>query len=615
MRNFINFLLSITLVLFGSTPSFAVVKEADKQQLTKEVNLLPNGGFENGLAGWTATGTSTLTKDTSTPMFGKASATWNAAALGEKLQSGVFPVTQGMKGKTCLIEAQYKGDGLNADEIAMAVVNEGATVLATINITPTANDQTFSAQMNFSCPSTGSIGVEFESLVADPDGIELDSLFLGYGRNTQGIVSGNKTVTKILSGDVTSDTTISEFTFNDLVVGKWYHLTGKMAIIQDVTVADANILITVLNGGTAVERFQVDIRETTNTNPDSIKAGISAIFQATSPDLTFVTAGATVNNFLQGDGTRTETYIQLTTRNDIGNNAQETINLETSGGSFRAEHDDDCVWDATSTSYTNFGGDATCPFTSTVDGGIKSVNSVTFSGNNGPGVVINSSKAGRFMICANASIGSVVNDTVLNVRLYNQDQAQNISTHRIRNDAASGGRRNAITACGTTDLVAGIQTVLWQCAASGGDTCRMDHPGGGQAITWHGFFVEQQFPTPIFTDLNNRLDQIEDESVKTIGTSSEMYSIRIDGIASTISNEVGDWISTYTRSSTGVYDVTYNAGVFSGPINCTCSLANNSTRICRFNGLNDSGWTVEVVDTSGTFVNDRFAVICHGGRP
>lgn len=126
----------------------------------------------------------------------------------------------------------------------------------------------------------------------------------------------NKTQTKFISANVTTNTTVSDLTFNNLTVGKWYELTGQLLVgLDQAGVNDDALTVTINNGVTMVLQTSPTLGAP-DTLSDSVIISLSVKFLATATTLTFVTLDASANSLLAGGGTRDRTFAQLTELND-----------------------------------------------------------------------------------------------------------------------------------------------------------------------------------------------------------------------------------------------------------------------------------------------------------
>lgn len=129
--------------------------------------------------------------------------------------------------------------------------------------------------------------------------------------------SGNKIQTKILSANVTSDGVVADLTFNNLVIGKWYEISGQVSLHVDSGASNTFVELRAVHDGIIIGRPYLLLQESVDTSEDIVKQAISLKFLATDSTLTFEANSATASSFIDGDGSKAETYIQLEERNDL----------------------------------------------------------------------------------------------------------------------------------------------------------------------------------------------------------------------------------------------------------------------------------------------------------
>lgn len=160
------------LILLFCLSANATLNDVDKTQIFNK-NLLVNGGFENGKAAWTASA-GTFAVTSSSPMVGKAHATWDAAASGNTLTGTAITIPPGMYGRngavTCLITT--------ASGTATHTVQawDGTNILVSNTITSSTTPARTSA--NFIFPSSGTIAPRLYANADEPS-IAIDDCFLG----------------------------------------------------------------------------------------------------------------------------------------------------------------------------------------------------------------------------------------------------------------------------------------------------------------------------------------------------------------------------------------------------------------------------------------------------
>lgn len=166
------------LFLFGIT-AFGAIKAVDLQFIDNGENQLANPGFENGKARWTATGGS-FAIDTSTPLFGTRSATWDPSATAQELSNTASAVPAGMAGNKCQASFYFQAATFTTGEIKVQVEDGAGTALSSsLDLTQQANP--VEANIFFDCPSSGNWHLVFES-TADADSVEIDKVHLGLNK-------------------------------------------------------------------------------------------------------------------------------------------------------------------------------------------------------------------------------------------------------------------------------------------------------------------------------------------------------------------------------------------------------------------------------------------------
>jgi hypothetical protein len=117
------------------------------------------------------------------------------------------------------------------------------------------------------------------------------------------------TTEKILSADVTSAGDISDLTYSNLEVGNTYILTGNFRL--DNTAINAEIFIRMRDaasdGGTLYTNFGGR-----RASASDMIVPVSFIFTATSTEVYFYKNTTAANRIVRGDGTKNETFLQLT---------------------------------------------------------------------------------------------------------------------------------------------------------------------------------------------------------------------------------------------------------------------------------------------------------------
>jgi hypothetical protein len=133
----------------------------------------------------------------------------------------------------------------------------------------------------------------------------------------------NKIQTKILSTNVTAAGDVADIAFNNLVIGKWYEVTGQMVMELDVGANDDAVHVQAIHDG-AIVAYPWFLIGASDAFLDRIALGISFKFLATATSLTWTAVDASANSRIRGSGSRGDTYIQIEERDDLINTSDFT---------------------------------------------------------------------------------------------------------------------------------------------------------------------------------------------------------------------------------------------------------------------------------------------------
>lgn len=140
---------------------------------------------------------------------------------------------------------------------------------------------------------------------------QYDSLTVRCNATAWFVLGGmqNRYELKTLSADVTTNTTMSDLTFSNLITGRYYRATLHAVCSTNAT--DDSVAVEITHNaaiiGKAWQRGDV---------AGSSSHHVQVIFVAAASTLTFVTSSATANGFVEGNGTQAETYAMLEELND-----------------------------------------------------------------------------------------------------------------------------------------------------------------------------------------------------------------------------------------------------------------------------------------------------------
>jgi hypothetical protein len=562
-------LLALALI-FQPYMSLATLNDVDKQGIPPH-SVMSNGGFENGKAGWTASG-GTFATTTTSPMSGLVHATWDSNGAGQTL-----------RGPTITI----KDDIANKNAVAVCLVKvPSGTSTHTFGVydgTNSANDEvtlTTTADpvyYNFIAGDAGStLRLEFTSVAADEPSITIDNCFVARADlvNVTSIVPEDAFSAKISTADAVTDENLD-----------W--------IDGDCTDATT---------GEATCTFKSGIFSTAPNCTCTSRPGTSSVDNTcfvASATSSAITLRTTNSNAL------TDANITLTCQKS----GEDTPLLATKASKATqyayTQFDSTCAWTDTGGTYSLPAGDATCAF-STITSANLSVSSVVDGTGDQPAISFNGAEAGSaYKVCARLS--NITSDSA-NLHTKLVINAVDYDSNAMGGAADPQGQ----PLCGihkTSTANEAIQASIQVLLSAG--TATLSSASGGGPLS---FSVEK-----ISGATNSVLVK------RSVETSADavwaIESAVIDGSVSpsTVTQESGDWINgSCTRNATGDYTCNLNAGIFSSTPTCyaNANAASPGGNWCRSTGSSSTAIDVgcATANTTPSAANGAFNLICHGPR-
>lgn len=129
-------------------------------------------------------------------------------------------------------------------------------------------------------------------------------------------IKPNKLQSKFLAVNHTTNGNINDLDFNNLQVGKTYHLTGWFYCQLDTGNNDDAVTININNGVTTVISFTLN-NSAPDQQPDTFQVPIDIKFTATGTTIRSVATDLSANSYLIGNGSLNATSLQLEERNDV----------------------------------------------------------------------------------------------------------------------------------------------------------------------------------------------------------------------------------------------------------------------------------------------------------
>lgn len=542
-----------------------------------EVNIIKNPNFEAKTSGWSRTGAGTFTLETAAPLEGVYSANWDASATGEFFRSTSVTIPVGIQGRTCLIEMLYSWDSGTSGHILMNA-DDGTNNIATLSIDPTSGGVARKAQLNFTCPTSGTLRFELES-TANAAVIKIDRMFIGTGRNTlsskpQDVVSAK--IDGSLSPSVVSSENL------DWISGDCTRpITGSFTC-------------------TFVPGF-FDAIPTCMTSGDSVGGTDTRI-----ANITALSASAISFNLRNGAGTALNNSFSVSCQKSVSSANRETLTLETSGPSWSGYHDNTCSWSVTSVSYADFTADATC---SLVERTNSAFGAVVTSGTVLPAITWTPKSVGRYWVCAFPKAQCASNSANCDLRLTDGTTPIVENQFRGEGDASSlhssplCGIYSATSTNAVTFKLQGKASTAAVTVASPGTT-------DVSALEWSIFPISQQLPAPVFTALQNIVRSSE-EATKIYG-----IAVTNSGTPTIASQQGGTWVTSLTDNGVGLTTLNLDATKFTQAPVCQLTMYNDSvstqSRSIKLGTVSTSTIVVRTLDDIDAVADFDFMVTCFG---
>jgi hypothetical protein len=157
-------------LLFFTATAHAALNDVDKQVIWGK-NIATNGGFENGKAGWAATGGTFATVTSGTNLLnGKVSGTWNSDGAGQVLNETAIVIPKGLYGKNGVAMCRIQTPSGTSTH-TFGVHDVSSALVTTTVISSTLPTYVFA---NFIFPSSGNVSIRFTSVASDEPLIAID---------------------------------------------------------------------------------------------------------------------------------------------------------------------------------------------------------------------------------------------------------------------------------------------------------------------------------------------------------------------------------------------------------------------------------------------------------
>lgn len=654
MGNLIFTTLYILLGILAGSPAFA-----------DEVNIIKNPGFESRTAQWSKTGSSTFTIESAAPLTGNYSAIWDPSATGEFFRSTTYTIPAGLKGATCVVQMKYLWDSGTSDHIRMNV-DDGTNDVAQVSLDPTSGGVPRTAQISFTCPTSGTLRFELES-TANAAAITLEDVFVGTGKNTvqlsqtelyaavqyHNISNCDVTITSGTIAEVANDTDCTsrtavgqaQFVNNQfkMSVAKLpkgrYELSTMVPVYSDTSGTTCEFYVRAPSSQMNVTYGAVGF--ITGLGSNAIGTMVNSIWQQTT-DATNVefymewrrtagagschmgttsAGGATFSMSLKKYPTQSAEALTLDT---LGWYVDATI----SGANPAMSNSSVAAYSPVENSgltLTQTSGSIPTQIPCTPSN--PSTGTTCSAGNEAVGVVFNLPTAGQVLACVSFGVeistgasGSwdgafqVVETSNTSNTIVQEGKSRLPVQNRVSNSIVN---QPVSRLCGTFNFTsAGQKTLRLMYEVSAVATVNSsiilaDESGaqGQRNIHWEVYPINQQMPAPVFTAINQKVNTLA-TGVRVMAASIAAPSA---GTCVVNSEPTGDFVNgTPVAPGTGQCTVLVNAGVFSAAPTCTCTTRTNGST-CSLTAISTSSISTRtVLGTSGADDNTAIDLVCVG---
>jgi len=159
----------------------AQLTDFSRQEISYKNVLAPfNSGFESGTSQWTASGgTFASVTAGSNLLEGKGSTTWNSNSASQTLTSKAVTISNGRFGNNCEASILMQTPSGTATHLFQAW--DGTNVLASMTVVSSTLPRI--QTVNFPCGTSGTYAMRLVSVASDEPLIALDEAYLGLARN------------------------------------------------------------------------------------------------------------------------------------------------------------------------------------------------------------------------------------------------------------------------------------------------------------------------------------------------------------------------------------------------------------------------------------------------
>jgi hypothetical protein len=632
MRGGIVHMIKILLSLLICSQAFGAITEADKAMIFNK-NLLKNGGFESGLAQWTASA-GTFTHIGVSEVMGLGSARWDSSASTQTLTSTEVTIPNGMKGRNGVVSCLIKTPSGTATHSIQAY--DGTNILSSVAITSNALPVRSSA--NFIFPSSGTISLRLYSNANEPQ-IYIDDCFVGPA---EGFNMSNVSQASFVGGmenagastctySQNSSTSISNFVDlgTSASCAAWTVVSNGPGTISAQATNDHRLVYTNMPPGEYVFKLAGLFAQTNATagnymfrlsdgtttyQPQAFSYGASAGsgFNSLEFHVSVTTAGTRTYKLQAADNAvitvQWYNYADYPASWKVyrfPSSTEQAYRPDMLANSWSGYHDNTCSWARTSATLGDPTADASCALVERTN---MNFGTVSASGSVLPAITFTPKRAGRYYVCAIVNAGNNSSGTT-SFKLW--DGTTSIAviqgpTTSVGGAFASGGHVCGIyTAASTSPVTLNLQIA----ATANTVTISAAGASGTSAIEWSIFQIDQSIPAPLLAG-------------GVVSSSSGVVKIVSAFITNsgtpTVTRQDGSWISSLTDNALGDTTINFTAGTFSTIPNCFCHTYTTGavTYVCEGRATTPISSSlfrmITFATTTGAAVDTDFFIQCIG---
>lgn len=631
MKKLISALLLISVLLPSIQPAFPSVSELDRALVERPRQLLTNGGWEQGKAGWTASGgTYTTTTSAANVYSGSAAGDWDSNSASQTLiATSTYTNGGGPTLRNMVASCYFKCASGSCTHTISA--DDGSNNLSTSQTITSSTTGFVPTSVNFLAGTGGTVRLKISAVASNEPELFIDGCYLGSAEgfnlsstsqaqfigsafiaNTASCEWGNTNTslaafatTSACPGPTvelnpgpgiiqTTDTDLPQFTVNNLSPGTYRVLISGGG---GVSVGAANLSYAINDGttssgsGTAtdvsaghISQFAIEGWFTYTTGGNKTFALFGATTNASDPNKVYADLGKYNLQF---------SIVKFPTQIQTGYKPDQTP------ASWSGFHSNNCSWTTTSTSFADPTDDATCTFTETYN---RNFGTVTTFGSSKPGVTFTPPRVGRYFACA------VMQATISTSGDTNNLQLVDGTGTVVAQGAVETSQRQTVSLCGVMNVASIVsQSLKTQMSVNSSSFTGSITGASNHSIDWSIIEIDAAMPTPFLTNgvSSARNGVTKTESAKITYSSGYSLSNQSDP-AWTLSNPNG----------AGRPLITFHTN-FSDVPQCVCTARedNVSGALCTTTGPSTS--TVEFrtrVASSLVLVNESIDVVCTGAQ-